>query len=156
MAERGDGMVSYLKGDLFEYGADCLVNAVNCEGVMGKGLALQFKTRFPENFKSYVKACKSGELKIGKIHFFTENGITVVNLPTKDKWRQASKIEYIEEGMQCLVRLLPELGVKKIAIPSLGCGNGGLLWEGVKKVIEGKISGLEEKYDFLIFEPMEL
>ena len=113
MAERGDGMVSYMKGDLFECGADCLVNAVNCEGVMGKGLALQFKTRFPENYKSYVKACKSGGLKIGKIHFFTENKITVVNLPTKDKWRQASKIEYIEEGMQCLVRLLPELGVKK-------------------------------------------
>ncbi len=71
MAERGDGMVSYMKGDLFECGADCLVNAVNCEGVMGKGLALQFKTRFPENYKSYVKACKSGGLKIGKIHFFT-------------------------------------------------------------------------------------
>lgn len=148
-------MIQYRQGDLFECGADCLVNAVNCEGIMGKGIAYQFKIRFPENNKSYVKACRSGELKIGKIHFFTENGITVINLPTKDKWRQPSKMEYVEEGMDNLVELLPKLGVKKIAIPSLGCGNGGLLWEKVKKVIEEKISGLKEGYDFLIFEPME-
>lgn len=148
-------MIQYRQGDLFECGADCLVNAVNCEGIMGKGIAYQFKIRFPENNKSYIKACKSGELKIGKIHFFTENGITVINLPTKDKWRQPSKMEYVEEGMNHLVELLPKLEVKKIAIPSLGCGNGGLLWENVKNMIEEKISGLKEKYDFLIFEPME-
>jgi O-acetyl-ADP-ribose deacetylase (regulator of RNase III) len=148
-------MIQYRQGDLFECGADCLVNAVNCEGIMGKGIAYQFKIRFPENNKSYIKACKLGELKIGKIHFFTENGITVINLPTKDKWRQPSKMEYVKEGMDNLVELLPTLGVKKIAIPSLGCGNGGLLWEKVKKVIEEKISGLKEEYDFLIFEPME-
>lgn len=148
-------MIQYKQGDLFECGADCLVNAVNCEGIMGKGIAYQFKIRFPENNKSYIKACKSGELKIGKIHFFTENGITVINLPTKDKWRQPSKMEYVEEGMDNLVALLPKLGVKKIAIPSLGCGNGGLLWEKVKKMIEEKIGGLKEEYDFLIFEPME-
>ncbi len=148
-------MIQYRQGDLFECGADGLVNAVNCEGIMGKGIAYQFKIRFPENNKSYIKACKSGELKIGKIHFFTENGITVINFPTKDKWRQPSKMEYVEEGMNNLVELLPRLGVKKIAIPSLGCGNGGLLWENVKKVIEEKISGLKEEYDFLIFEPME-
>ncbi len=94
---------------------------------MGKGVAYQFKMRFPENNKSYVKACKSGELAVGKVHSFMEEGITIINFPTKNKWRESSKMEYIEKGMEAFVELLPKLAVKKIAIPPLGCGNGGLV-----------------------------
>ena len=146
-------MITYTKGNMFESDADCLVNTVNCEGFMGKGIAYQFKVRFPENNKSYIKACKSGELTVGKVHYYVEDGITIVNFPTKDKWRANSKIEYIETGMDYFIKILPQLGVKKVAIPPVGCGNGGLLWEEVKKIIEDKIVNLQDKYDFIIFEP---
>ncbi len=146
-------MIEYTKGNMFECNADCLINTVNCEGFMGKGIAYQFKMRFPENNKSYVKACKSGELVVGKMHSFTEEGITIINFPTKNKWRENSKLEYIENGMEALVELLPKLAVKKIAIPPLGCGNGGLDWTEVKKIVENKISDISDRYDFVIFEP---
>lgn len=146
-------MVEYVKGNMFECNADCLINTVNCEGYMGKGVAYQFKMKFPENNKAYVKACKSGELTVGKIHYYVEEGITIINFPTKNKWRENSKIEYIEKGMNALVEVLPELGVKKIAIPPLGCGNGGLIWAEVKNIIDNKIASVSDKYDFVIFEP---
>lgn len=146
-------MIEYTKGNMFECDADCLINTVNCEGFMGKGIAYQFKVRFPENNKSYIKACKSGELTVGKVHYYNESGITIVNFPTKNKWRENSQIEYIETGMNYFIELLPKLRVKKIAIPPLGCGNGGLLWVDVKKIIENKIVNLADKYDFIIFEP---
>ncbi len=146
-------MIECMSGNMFECNADCLVNTVNCEGYMGKGIAYQFKMRFPENNQSYVKACKSGELVVGKIHYYVEDGITIVNFPTKNKWREPSRMEYVENGMSTLVELLPRLNVRKIAIPPLGCGNGGLLWDEVKKVILGKIADLESQYDFVIFEP---
>lgn len=151
--ERGKFMIEYVKGNMFECNADCLVNTVNCEGFMGKGVAYQFKMRYPENNKSYIRACKSGELTVGKIHYFIEDGITIINFPTKNKWRENSRIEYIEGGLDSFVKLLPQIKVKKIAIPPLGCGNGGLLWADVKAVIENKIAGLADKYDFIIFEP---
>lgn len=146
-------MIEYTKGNMFECNADCLINTVNCEGFMGKGIAYQFKVRFPENNKSYIKACKSGELTVGKVHYYIEDGITIVNFPTKNKWRENSKIEYIETGMNYFVELLPKLEVKKIAIPPLGCGNGGLIWSDVKKIIENKIVNLTDQYDFIVFEP---
>lgn len=146
-------MIECIKGNMFESNADCLVNTVNCEGYMGKGIAYQFKMRFPENNKSYVKACKSGELAVGRLHHYVENGITIINFPTKDKWRNPSKIEYVIQGMESLVELLPKLEVKRIAIPPLGCGNGGLAWTDVKKIIIDKIKNLIDKYDFIIFEP---
>lgn len=146
-------MINYMKGNMFECNADCLINTVNCEGFMGKGIAYQFKKRFPENNKSYVKACKSGALTVGKIHYFIEDGITIINFPTKNKWREPSRIEYIETGLDSLIELLPTLAVKKIAIPPLGCGNGGLIWDEVKAVMEQKINIVSEQYDFMVFEP---
>ncbi len=138
---------------MFDCDADCLVNTVNCEGFMGKGIAYQFKMRFPENNKSYIKACRSGDLTVGKLHYYFEEGITIINFPTKNNWRENSKIEYIEKGLNSFVELLPKLVVKRIAIPPLGCGNGGLIWTDVRGIIENKISDLSDKYDFLIFEP---
>lgn len=146
-------MIEFVTGDMFESGADCLINTVNCEGFMGKGVAYQFKMRFPINNNEYIKACKSGRLRIGTIHYAVEEGITIVNFPTKDKWREKSKMEYIELGMKEFVRVLPELKVCAIAIPPLGCGNGGLLWEEVKSVILKNLEPVKNDYKFLIYEP---
>ena len=146
-------MIKLVKGDMFASGADCLLNTVNCEGFMGKGIAYQFKMRFPQNNKDYIQACKSGKLKVGKVHYFIEDGITIINFPTKNRWRAASKINYIEDGLKDFVRLLPELNVKIIAIPPLGCGNGGLDWSIVKKILLESLDDLKDSYDFLIYEP---
>lgn len=146
-------MIRYEIGDMFRSNADCLINTVNCEGYMGKGIAYQFKMKFPENNKDYISACKTGKLHIGSLHFYKEEGKTIINFPTKDKWRENSKISYIEVGLKELVRLLPELSVSVIAIPPLGCGNGGLIWQEVKPLIEKIINPIQEEYDFLIFEP---
>ncbi len=146
-------LIKFEKGDMFKSDADCLINTVNCEGYMGKGIAYQFKLQFPENNISYVKACKSGELRIGTIHYFVEKGITIINFPTKDKWRESSKLKYIEVGLDVFLNVLPSLRVKTIAIPPLGCGNGGLEWAEVKELILKKIVAIEENYTFLIYEP---
>lgn len=146
-------LIKYEIGDMFLSNADCLVNTVNCEGYMGKGVAYQFKLKFPENNEDYVKACKSGTLRVGTLHFYEEDGVKIINFPTKNKWREKSRMSYIETGLDQMVKLLPKLAVKTIAIPPLGCGNGGLNWQEVKKVIEEKLSPVREKYIFLIYEP---
>ncbi len=146
-------MINFITGNLLESNAECLINTVNCEGYMGKGIAYQFKLKYPNNNRDYIKACKSGELKVGKLHYFKEDNKIIVNFPTKDRWRQKSKIEYIIDGMDSLVNLLPTLKVKSIAIPPLGCGNGGLEWNDVKSLIVTKLSEIKDKYDFYIYEP---
>ena len=132
-------LIKYETGDMFASGAECLINTVNCEGYMGKGIAYQFKMKFPENNKSYVKACRNGSLRPGTLHVFVEDGITIINFPTKDRWREKSKLSYIETGLDEFLRVLPDLQVKSIAIPPLGCGNGGLQWPVVKRLIEEKL-----------------
>lgn len=146
-------MIEYVSGDMFKSGADCLINTVNCEGYMGKGIAYQFKMRYPENNKDYVRACRNGQLKIGSIHCFVENDVTIVNFPTKDRWREKSKMRYIEIGMSEFMKILPSLGVKKIAIAPLGCGNGGLEWSEVNEVIYKYIVNEKDNYQFMIFQP---
>ena len=120
---------------------------------MGKGIAYQFKLRYPENNKEYVRACKSGDLYIGAIHSCYENGKLVVNFPTKNKWREKSQISYIQIGLDLLVMLIREKMINSIAIPPLGCGNGGLNWQEVKLVIEEKLSAIAEDCDIVVFEP---
>lgn len=129
-------MITYVIGDLLKSDAQCLVNTVNCEGYMGKGIAYQFKLAYPENFKDYAKACRNGKLYIGSLHYYQEKNKYIVNFPTKDKWRENSKIEYIRIGLQKLVELIKELNINSIAIPPLGSGNGGLPWHEVREVIE--------------------
>lgn len=146
-------MVKYTTGDILTSSADCLVNTVNCEGFMGKGIAYQFKLAYPENEKEYVKQCKSGNFHVGTVTFYRENGKTIINFPTKDKWRNKSEYSYIETGLADLVKKLPSQNVKSIAIPPLGCGNGGLVWVTVKEMIENAIKPLENQFDFIIFEP---
>lgn len=146
-------MINFVTGDLFDSGADCLINTVNCEGYMGKGIAYQFKKKFPQNNLDYVKACENGTLHIGVIHYYKEDGVWIVNFPTKDKWREKSKIDYIEKGLEQLKQFIKIHNPKRIAIPPLGCGNGGLEWSTVKSLIIEKLSDIESDYELLIFEP---
>lgn len=150
-------MITYVTGDLLQSEAQCLVNTVNCEGCMGKGIAYQFKFAFPENYASYVKACQNGSLHIGTLHHFQEKGKIIVNFPTKDKWRAKSKFEYIEIGLDQLFILIEKLNIYSIAIPPLGSGNGGLIWSEVKRLIEEKLSPLvtNKKLDIYIYEPVK-
>ena len=148
-------MIHYITGDLLKSSSEALVNTVNCEGYMGKGIAYQFKMQYPENNKDYVRACKRGELTVGKLHYFKEKGKIIVNFPTKNKWRENSKIEYINDGLNELIKLIHQLNIKSIAIPPLGSGNGGLIWSEVKEIIEKRLSILDDRIDIFIYEPSQ-
>ncbi|MDZ8053868.1 MAG: macro domain-containing protein [Aulosira sp. ZfuVER01] len=148
-------MFKFTVGDILESTTECLVNTVNCEGYMGKGIAYQFKLRFPENNKEYIKACRNKSLKIGTIHYFCEQGKLIINFPTKDKWRQKSKIDYIHQGLTELVKLIPILNIKSIAIPPLGCGNGGLNWTDVKPIVIKYLTPISDSIEILIYEPSQ-
>ncbi len=148
-------MILYTTGDLLDSTAEALVNTVNCEGYMGKGIAYQFKMKFPENNIDYVKVCKSGALTVGKLHYYRENGKIIINFPTKNKWRAKSKMEYIENGLSALVQLIIQQNIKSIAIPPLGSGNGGLIWSEVKNLIENKLSTLPDDIQVYIYEPSQ-
>ena len=146
-------MFYFTVGDLLKSDAKALVNTVNCEGYMGKGIAYQFKLQFPENNADYIRACRDGSLRIGKLHIYEEKGKTIVNFPTKDKWREKSKLEFIEAGLDELRSFIIGANIVSIAIPPLGSGNGGLIWSEVKLVIEDKLSDIAENADIFIFEP---
>lgn len=146
--------MEFRSGDIFKSDAQTLVNTVNCRGVMGKGLALEFKKRFPQMFEEYKKECNAGRLRIGTLHLYRGQQKWVLNFPTKDHWRGRSKIEYIEAGLRYFVEHYKEWGIKSIAFPKLGCNLGGLDWQEVKrKMIEylGKLEDLE----IYIYEDVE-
>lgn len=149
-------MVKFVTGNLFDAKVEALVNTVNTAGVMGKGLALQFKKAFPENFKAYEAACKRGEVAIGKMFVFQAGGIVlpryIINFPTKQHWRGKAKLEFIEQGLDELVRVVADRKIKSIAIPPLGAGLGRLDWPKVREVIAHKLQALAN-VDVLVFEP---
>ena len=149
-------MIHYLTGNLLESQAKAWVNTVNTVGVMGKGIALQFKNMFPNNFKVYVQACKANELQIGKLLVTEEETLLkgkkiIVNFPTKTHWRLPSEYTYIESGLVELVKLIKEREIESIAIPPLGSGNGGLDWNKVKLILEEHLRTLE--CEIYIYEP---
>lgn len=136
-------MITYTKGNIFESDADALVNPVNTVGVMGKGLALEFKKRFPEMFKSYRFYCTHMNYKIGELMIYTGCKPAIINFPTKTHYKMPSKIEYIEEGLKSFCSCYEERGIKSVAFPKLGCGLGGLNWEKeVKPLMEKYLQGL--------------
>lgn len=132
-------MIEYTTGNLLKADAEALVNTVNCVGFMGKGIALQFKQAFPENFKDYERACKKGEVKIGAIHVHNQHSMInpkyIFNFPTKNHWKGKSKIEDIESGLISLLENIKRFDIESIAIPPLGCGLGGLEWNEVRPLI---------------------
>jgi O-acetyl-ADP-ribose deacetylase (regulator of RNase III) len=139
-------MMEFTRGNLLEAKVDALVNTVNTVGVMGKGVALMFKEAFPKNFKSYEAACKQKEVRVGHM-FVTETGDLIgpkwiINFPTKQHWRGDSKMEWIDAGLEDLKRIIVEKGIRSIAIPPLGSGNGGLKWEEVRPKIEAALGSL--------------
>jgi O-acetyl-ADP-ribose deacetylase (regulator of RNase III) len=150
-------VIKYKHTNLLDSQAEALVNTVNLVGIMGKGIALQFKEMFPLNFKLYQKACKEGVTEIGKV-FVTETMLItgpkyVINFPTKTDWRAYTRIEYIEHGLDDLVKVIDELQIKSVAVPPLGCGNGGLDWQIVKPLMEKKLQKLSDKIQVEVYEP---
>lgn len=136
-------MISYLYNSVFDSPAQTLTNTVNTEGVMGKGIAKAFRERYPEMYSEYRKICMNRGLQIGNLHLWKGMDHWVLNFPTKTTWRQPSKIEYIEEGLNTFVKNFEALGITSISFPPLGCGNGGLNWQVVRPIMEsylGKIS----------------
>ena len=122
-------MVRILVGDLFASKAQTLVNTVNCVGVMGKGVALEFKKRFPEMFEDYVKRCRAGLVKLGEPYLYRNLvGPWILNFPTKHHWRSVSSLSSIVQGLRYLVAHYKEWGITSLAVPPLGCGHGQLEW----------------------------
>jgi O-acetyl-ADP-ribose deacetylase (regulator of RNase III) len=150
-------VIKLTKGDLLKQDdVDAIVNTVNCVGVMGKGIALQFKNKWPANFTAYVAACKAGRVRPGRMFIHDLGGFAkpnfIVNFPTKDHWRGASKIGFIRDGLIDLVAQVRHLGIRSIAIPPLGCGNGGLDWGDVRPLIEDAFDALPS-VEVRLFEP---
>ena len=149
-------MIELKRGDILQADAEALVNTVNCVGVMGRGIALQFRKAFPENFKAYKILCDRGELQPGKMLVFDLGRLThprlVINFPTKRHWKDKSRLEDIDSGLEALVREVRARDIHSIAIPPLGCGLGGLDWQQVRPRIEDAFHSLPE-VRVLLYEP---
>lgn len=148
-------MIEFTKGNIFDSYSEAYVNPVNCVGIMGKGLAFEFKNKYPNNFLEYQKSCRQHNVVPGKMLVY-KTGTTfpsyIINFPTKTHWRQPSKLEYIENGLDDLILNLIDLDIHSVSIPALGCGLGGLSWNTVKKLIIDKLSNVQN-VQFLVFEP---
>jgi O-acetyl-ADP-ribose deacetylase (regulator of RNase III) len=153
---KSDVMIDLQRGDILKAEAEALVNTVNCVGFMGRGIALQFKRAFPDNFRVYESACKRGEVQPGKMLVVSTGQLTyprfVINFPTKRHWRGQSRIEDIDSGLTALIAAVKEHGIRSIAVPPLGCGLGGLSWSDVRPRIEQAFDAIPE-VKVLLFEP---
>ena len=141
-------MIEYKVGDIFGEDVEALVNSVNCVGFMGRGIALQFKNTFPENFRAYAAACKRKEVQPGRMFVFETSQLTgpryVINFPTKRHWRGKSRMEDIEAGLHALAQEIRERNIRSIALPPLGSGLGGLQWSRVRPRIEAALQELDD------------
>jgi len=145
-------MLEFTQGDMFEAPADIRVNTVNCVGVMGAGVALAFKQRYPEMFKDYQRACKDGQVRPGRMHVWKSlEGDWIVNFPTKRDWRDPSRYEDVDAGLDDLRAYLDSVGPVTVALPALGCGHGGLDWDRVSGMIQKKLGDIDARV--LVFPP---
>ena len=147
-------MIESRTGSIFEdYGVDAFVNPVNCVGVMGAGLARQFRDRFPGNYASYRTACDNREVRRGRVFIYRAlKPRFILNFATKRHWRACSRISDIETGLIDLVRIVEDNGIASLAIPPLGCGLGGLKWEEVRPLIVDAFDDLED-VTAVLYEP---
>jgi len=149
-------MFELIQGNLLDADVEAVVNTVNTEGVMGKGIALQFRKAYPDNYAAYRKACKAGEVQPGRMFIFDRHTLTlpryIINFPTKRHWRSKSRIADIESGLDALVRDVRRLDIHSVAVPPLGCGNGGLRWIDVLERMRAAFK-LAPKVRWLVFEP---
>jgi O-acetyl-ADP-ribose deacetylase (regulator of RNase III) len=147
--------IKFTKGDILRAEAEALVNTVNCVGIMGRGVALQFKNAFPGNFKAYAAACKRGEVQPGRMFVFETGQLApkyIINFPTKRHWRGKSRIEDIESGLKALVEEIRRRKIQSVALPPLGAGLGGLRWGDVRPLIEDALGSLKD-LQVIVFEP---
>ncbi len=149
-------MIRFKSGDILGEEAEALVNTVNCVGVMGRGIALQFKKAFPENFRAYARACARKEVRPGRMFVFKTERLAhpryIINFPTKRHWRGKSRLDDIDLGLQGLANLVRERNIRSIAVPPLGAGLGGLDWKVVRPRIEAALAGVPD-LDVVVFEP---
>jgi O-acetyl-ADP-ribose deacetylase (regulator of RNase III) len=149
-------MIEFRTGDILKAGAEALVNTVNCVGIMGRGIALQFKSAFPANFKAYETACRREEVQPGRMFVFETRELGkpkyIVNFPTKRHWRGKSRLEDIESGLRALASEIRSRNIRSIAIPPLGSGLGGLNWKDVRDRIEKYLGDLEG-VSIAVYEP---
>lgn len=145
-----DEMIHYTKGDIFESPAPVIVNPVNGVGVMGKGLALEFKKRFRNMYTEYLKLCVQGKVRIGTLNLVQDGFTQILLFPTKDHWKNSSTIENIEAGLEAFCSEYQAMGIDLVAFPKLGCGCGGLKWEDVKALMEKYLEPLP--IDVLVYE----
>lgn len=138
-------MIKYRYNEnLFDSKSCALVNTVNCVGVMGAGIAKEFKLRFPEMFRDYVKKCHTNEIQIGKLDTYRINDKKIIiNFPTKDHWKYPSKIEYIKKGLDDFIQNYKSWNITSVAFPQLGCGKGGLNWNDVIYVMEEYLTDID-------------
>jgi O-acetyl-ADP-ribose deacetylase (regulator of RNase III) len=150
-------MTKLTQGNLLAAPVEALVNTVNTVGIMGRGIALQFKQAYPAMFRDYERACKAGEVKLGRVRVFDLGGLVggprwIINFPTKGHWRAGSRMADIEAGLKDLVATIRRLRIRSVAIPPLGCGNGGLDWNEVRPRIEAALAGIAE-VEALVYAP---
>lgn len=150
--------IEFRQGDIFSSNAEALVNAVNCVGIMGRGVALQFKEAFPANFKAYAAACARKEVQPGRMFVF-ETGLLgnpkyIINFPTKRHWRETSRVEDIDSGLKALAEIVLKRGIRSIALPALGSGLGGLDWNEVRSRIASALGNLNAVH-VIAFEPRD-
>ena len=149
-------MIEFRTGDILKSDAEALVNTVNCVGVMGRGIALKFKEAFPENYKAYKAVCARDELQPGGMFVFKTGTLTnpkyIINFPTKRHWRGKSRMEDIEAGLKALAGEIRRLGIRSVAVPPLGSGLGGLVWNEVRLRIEAALQGFDN-VNVIVFEP---
>ena len=150
-------MIEITEGNLLIAPVEALVNTVNTVGIMGKGIALQFKHAYPQMFRAYEQACQAGDVQLGKVHVFDMGGLAggprwIINFPTKGHWRAGSRKADIDTGLQDLVHTIRRLNIRSIAVPPLGCGYGGLDWADVHPLIESAFGNLAD-VRVLVFPP---
>lgn len=147
-------MITYKTGNIFNSPAQVITNTVNCVGVMGKGLALAYKKKYPEMFNDYKAKCNEGQVKPGQPYLWENDEVQILNFPTKRHWKQASLISDVEEGLKYLAKNYSQMGISSVALPPLGCGLGGLNWAEVKNLINKYLGSIED-LDVYVYEAIE-
>lgn len=145
-------MVTFVKGDILKSPAQVVTNPINCAGVMGKGLAAQFKKNYSEMFNDYKRRCASGDVRIGRPYIWENDSTQILLFPTKNSWREKSRLEDVEAGLKFLAANYVDLGITSLALPALGCGNGGLSWNDVRELIIKSLGSIPD-LEVFVYEP---
>ena len=148
-------MVTFVKGDIFSSPAQVLTNTVNCTGAMGKGIALEFKRRCPAMFNDYKDRCDRNEVKPGMPYLWEDDHKQILNFPTKRHWKEPSLLQDIIDGLEYLSKHYSNMSIQSLAMPALGCGNGGLSWDKVRPLIEKYLGSLPD-LDVYVYEPQHV